>query len=75
VDNRVTCLNCGVTIVSRHRHDFVRCRCNDDNYAVFVDGGDAYQKRAYGPKARWVESDGTQCTGGNPTGTVPSDGE
>lgn len=39
--NAVTCNNCGVTIESKHRHDFVRCDCGE----AAVDGGSAYLRR------------------------------
>jgi hypothetical protein len=38
---RIQCLACGEILVSRSRHDFVMCKC--DNQA-FVDGGDEYMR-------------------------------
>lgn len=35
------CLRCGEEIESRHRHDFVRCRCGN----ICVDGGKDYLRR------------------------------
>ena len=35
---KVRCLKCLDVIESKHRHDFVRCKCG----AVFVDGGNDY---------------------------------
>lgn len=32
------CLECGDIIQSKHRHDFVRCKCGES----FVDGGEDY---------------------------------
>ena len=45
VHNSVTCLECGETIVSYHRHDYKTCLC--DNKAI-VDGGTDYLR--YGAK-------------------------
>ncbi len=39
--NQVRCLKCGDTPFSRHRHDYVSCKCG----AVAVDGGMDYLKR------------------------------
>lgn len=41
VQNAVICNKCGEFIVSKHRHDFVTCRCG----AISVDGGQAYLRR------------------------------
>lgn len=41
VQNAVTCLGCGDTIVSKHRHDYVTCSCG----SVAVDGGQEYLRR------------------------------
>lgn len=41
VENRGKCGKCGDVIVSRHRHDFVRCSCG----AAAVDGGLEYLRR------------------------------
>lgn len=41
VENRGICGKCGDVIVSRHRHDFVRCSCG----AAAVDGGLDYLRR------------------------------
>lgn len=38
IRNRVRCKKCNDIIESKHRHDFVRCKCG----AVFVDGGIDY---------------------------------
>jgi hypothetical protein len=45
--NAARCLKCGETIVSRHRHDFVTCKCG----AISVDGGRAYLRRCGNPDA------------------------
>lgn len=36
--NRLRCRKCGEIIESKHRHDFVWCKCE----SVFVDGGNDY---------------------------------
>jgi hypothetical protein len=38
--NALKCKACGDVIVSKHRHDFVRCSCGK----IFVDGGLSYQR-------------------------------
>lgn len=42
VQNAVTCNKCDDFIVSKHRHDFVTCKCG----AISVDGGQAYLRRS-----------------------------
>lgn len=39
--NIAKCKKCGDIIESKHRHDFVQCRCG----AIFVDGGQDYIRR------------------------------
>jgi hypothetical protein len=41
--NAAKCVHCGDIIVSRHRHDFVKCSCD----SIFVDGGLEYERRGY----------------------------
>lgn len=41
VRNQCQCRQCSDIIESRHRHDFVRCRCG----AIFTDGGKEYIRR------------------------------
>jgi hypothetical protein len=41
IRNAAQCRKCGDLIVSKYRHDFVRCKCG----AIAVDGGSAYLKR------------------------------
>lgn len=36
--SKAMCAACGDVIVSKHRHDFVKCKCGK----TFVDGGDDY---------------------------------
>ena len=38
IRNAAKCLGCGVTVESRHRHDFRTCDCGN----LSVDGGHAY---------------------------------
>lgn len=39
--NAAKCRKCEDTVISRHRHDFVRCKCG----AIAVDGGLDYTRR------------------------------
>ena len=57
--NKVTCLTCLTTIESTYRHEFVRCKCKDNDTMICVDGGKDYCRRVWGKKARWEEADGT----------------
>lgn len=41
VYSAVKCLECGETIVSRSRHDYVTCGCPND---AMVDGGNDYER-------------------------------
>ena len=43
--NRAKCLGCGKTVESKHRHDFVYCKCGK----IAVDGGLSYLKRSGDP--------------------------
>lgn len=42
IRNRCKCALCGDVIESKHRHDFVTCKCG----AISVDGGKDYLKRS-----------------------------
>jgi len=42
IQNAVICGNCDDFIVSKHRHDFVTCKCG----AISVDGGQEYLRRS-----------------------------
>ena len=42
VQNAVICNKCDDFIVSKHRHDFVTCKCG----AISVDGGQEYLRRS-----------------------------
>ena len=39
--NKCKCRLCGDVIESKHRRDFVRCKCGE----IFTDGGDDYIRR------------------------------
>lgn len=39
--NSIQCLHCYKVLVSKHRHDFVECGCDNQ---TFVDGGNTYQR-------------------------------
>lgn len=41
VSNKCQCSQCGDIIESKHRHDFVWCKCG----AIFTDGGKDYIRR------------------------------
>jgi hypothetical protein len=41
IRNAAQCKKCGDLIVSKHRHDFVTCKCG----AISIDGGLAYIRR------------------------------
>ena len=46
IRNRCQCRQCGDIIESKHRHDFVQCKCE----AIFTDGGTKYVRRGYKDK-------------------------
>lgn len=41
IANKCQCRKCGDIIESKHRHDFVSCKCG----AIFTDGGKSYIRR------------------------------
>ena len=43
IKNCIKCKHCGDIIESKHRHDFVFCKCQ----TVAVDGGHDYLKRTF----------------------------
>lgn len=51
VCNRAKCLDCGDIIISKHRHDFVKCTCGN----LAVDGGESYLRRLSTPKRNFEE--------------------
>jgi hypothetical protein len=63
IRNRCKCNKCKDIIESKHRHDFVRCKCG----AIFTDGGTDYIHRGYQSKddiidlSRTEEFDISQC--------------
>lgn len=43
--NRAKCTNCGDIIISKHRYDWVACKCFRDSTectGIFIDGGNEY---------------------------------
>ena len=51
VRNAARCRRCETVIESRHRHDFVWCKCG----AIFVDGGTDYLRAGGNPADfEWV---------------------
>lgn len=46
IRNRCQCRQCCEVIESKHRHDFVRCKCG----SIFTDGGTDYIRRGYKDK-------------------------
>lgn len=68
IKNAIKCNHCHEIIVSRHRHDFVRCKCG----RCFVDGGHDYLRRGfvssmeedYTEMSEW-EDDGEENDEGN----------
>ncbi len=43
--SRLKCPNCGDIIESKHRHDFVVCKCwNAATSGIFLDGGPDYPR-------------------------------
>jgi hypothetical protein len=51
IQNQMQCLNCNDIIVSKHRHDYVSCKCGN----VSVDGGMSYRRRTYKDGAKFKE--------------------
>lgn len=49
--NAARCDGCGTTIISRHRWDYVSCKCG----ALAVDGGRDYLRRATKGSVPWTE--------------------
>ena len=55
--NRIKCLKCGDILHSKHRHDFVTCKCHE----VFLDGGDDYRRVGGDAESiAIVQDDGTE---------------
>jgi hypothetical protein len=59
--NIAKCLNCGDTVESKSRHDWVTCRCytgEADTHGFFLDGGEEYGR--YGgciEDLEWLEGE------------------
>ena len=51
------CNHCDTTIVSMHRHDWVKCKCDDDDKFIFVDGGRDYFRCGWSSAASFTEVD------------------
>jgi hypothetical protein len=51
IRNRCKCNKCKDIIESKHRHDFVRCKCG----AIFTDGGTDYIRRGYQSKCDIID--------------------
>jgi hypothetical protein len=49
--NKAKCKLCGDEIVSRHRWDWVKCKCGE----IFVDGGQEYLRRGAGDLENIIE--------------------
>ena len=49
IRNAAMCLECDEVIESTHRHDFVKCSCEN----LFVDGGLDYVRRGF-RSSKWV---------------------
>lgn len=67
IRNAAKCLACGVTVESKHRHDYKVCGCDNE---TMVDGGTAYLRRGavdFGQveDLSIVEHDGPTVDGGN----------
>lgn len=52
VRNSAHCRSCGDDIESRHRHDYVTCKCGN----ISVDGGKDYCRRSHKDGAVWDDT-------------------
>lgn len=52
ISNSATCRKCKDFIFSRHRHDFVTCKCG----SISVDGGQEYLRRVFRDHTDFIES-------------------
>lgn len=50
LQNAATCLKCNTYIYSRHRHDYVTCKCG----SVSVDGGMDYIRRTFKDRTEFI---------------------
>ena len=51
IKNAIQCNLCGEIIESKHRHDYVECKCG----ACAVDGGQNYLRRSYKSKDCYID--------------------
>lgn len=51
IRNAIRCRLCGDEIESKHRHDFVTCKCG----ACSVDGGHDYLRRCFKEEGRYTD--------------------
>ena len=51
IKNAIRCKNCGEVIESKHRHDYVQCKCGN----CAVDGGLCYLRRCFNPSGKGFE--------------------
>ena len=72
IRNAIQCNNCGEIIASKHRHDYVQCKCG----ACAVDGRHDYLRRCYmhdgdgfTDLSETIEISSTKATGGNDENT------
>ncbi len=49
--NKVRCKKCDTVLISRFRHDFQQCNCDNE---TFTDGGNDY-KRYGGKESKYIE--------------------
>jgi len=49
--NRILCKHCNEIIMSKHRHDFIACKCGK----CFVGGGKDYRRRGGKKDVDWEE--------------------
>ena len=56
VKNMIRCKLCGDIIESKHRHDYVECRCG----ACAVDGGHDYLRRCFKEKDCYIDLSETE---------------
>lgn len=51
IRNAAQCRQCGAVIESKHRHDFVWCKCK----AIFIDGGLEYSRGGYNDPLDFID--------------------
>jgi len=56
IRNAAKCHTCNTIIQSKHRHDWVACKCADNSDTeIYVDGGLSYSRRGAGPNAIYTD--------------------